>query len=96
MGVFEMEAFAKGTFAIAHTLADLTAKVMNIHSLYCDAQRSTPVSCVVQTSQCCCAITHPPRVVHIVQQRQMHVDACAVFQFARCMIQLCAVAGKHH
>jgi 3-phosphoglycerate kinase len=27
MGVFEMEAFAKGTFAVAHTLADLTAKV---------------------------------------------------------------------
>ena len=27
MGVFEMEAFAQGTFGIAHTLADLSAKV---------------------------------------------------------------------
>jgi phosphoglycerate kinase len=27
MGVFEMDAFAKGTFAVAETLADLTAKV---------------------------------------------------------------------
>jgi phosphoglycerate kinase len=26
MGVFEMEAFAKGTFAIANTLAELTSK----------------------------------------------------------------------
>ena len=27
MGVFEMEAFAKGTFGIAHTLANLSNKV---------------------------------------------------------------------
>ena len=27
MGVFEMEAFAKGTFGIANTLADLSKKV---------------------------------------------------------------------
>jgi 3-phosphoglycerate kinase len=27
MGVFEMEAFAKGTFAVAETLAEITAKV---------------------------------------------------------------------
>jgi 3-phosphoglycerate kinase len=27
MGVFEMEAFAKGTFAVADTLAEITSKV---------------------------------------------------------------------
>ena len=37
MGVFEMEAFAKGTFGIAHTLADLSNKVLStvhIHTAY--------------------------------------------------------------
>jgi 3-phosphoglycerate kinase len=28
MGVFEMEAFAKGTFAVADTLAEITSKVL--------------------------------------------------------------------
>ena len=37
MGVFEMEAFAKGTFGIAHTLADLSNKVLStghVHMAY--------------------------------------------------------------
>jgi 3-phosphoglycerate kinase len=33
MGVFEMEAFAKGTFAVAETLAEITAKV-NLTTLH--------------------------------------------------------------
>jgi 3-phosphoglycerate kinase len=32
MGVFEMDAFAKGTNAIATTLADLTGKVSTSHT----------------------------------------------------------------
>ena len=34
MGVFEMKAFEKGTFAVAHTLADITAKVQ-VTSRHC-------------------------------------------------------------
>jgi 3-phosphoglycerate kinase len=41
MGVFEMEAFAKGTFAVAETLAEITAKVNTNFTLHCSAIHCT-------------------------------------------------------
>lgn len=49
MGVFEFEKFAKGTFGVADTLAELSAKVSCLHAVaahaICDASVTFHVSC---------------------------------------------------